>query len=576
MTKFNLALRTLPPTWYYVCISLLVIALISLISLVGYINNNYLIEVPANGGSLEEGIVGSPRFVNPLLAISDADRDLSSLIYAGLLRGGPSGDLVPDLAETFTPSSDGRSYTFTLRPNLTWHDGQPLTIEDIIFTVLLVQNPVIKSPKLTQWEGVTVTKVDDRTITFSRQNPTPSFLEIFTLGIMPKHIWGAVQPEAFAFSNLNLESVGAGPYRLADIRRRAGENNVPELYRLTTFHDYARGRPKINTLYLHFYQNEAELLNAYSHGEIKQITNIDPLAAQDTAVALGSTILTAPLPRLYGLFFNQSRAEVFTNHEVRLALAEALDREAIVRQVLAGYGTAITSAIPSEFLPAPATASVDRATTSPASPAERITQARLTLNNAGWTWNEASKIWEKKTKAGTSPLRFTISTANTPELKKTAELVQAAWQAIGADVTVKVYEVGDVNQNAIRERDYDVLLFGIVVARETDLYSFWHSSQRLDPGLNVALYTNITADKLLDGARTAAREDRQKKYQALETELAQDIPAIFLFRPHYLYLTDPAIHGIELAGLRQGSDRFNSISRWYRTTDKVWRGLANN
>ena len=156
------------------------------------VNQYFIVEVPSSGGIYKEGIVGTPRFINPVLSISDADRDLTSLVYSGLMRQHTDDTLIPDLAETVEISEDGLSYFFKIRDDAVFHDGEPVTSEDIIFTILTTQNPIIKSPKRANWDGITIEKIDDKNLTFHLQQPYAPFLNNTTLGILPKHIWQGV------------------------------------------------------------------------------------------------------------------------------------------------------------------------------------------------------------------------------------------------------------------------------------------------------------------------------------------------------------------------------------------------
>ena len=187
-------------------------------------------EVPVYGGSHIEGVIGSPRFINPLLAISETDNDLTALVFGGLLRSEQDGSLSPHLAESFEVSPDGLSYTFTLKENITFHDGMPITAEDVVFTVQSAKNPEIKSPQRANWEGVEVIALDEKTITFVLREPFGLFLENATLGVLPKHLWGDLRPEEFPFSDLNTNPVGAGLYRVATVKKSA--SGVPTEYRL--------------------------------------------------------------------------------------------------------------------------------------------------------------------------------------------------------------------------------------------------------------------------------------------------------------------------------------------------------
>ncbi|MCR4306436.1 MAG: hypothetical protein NUV42_00545, partial [Candidatus Yonathbacteria bacterium] len=202
----------------------------------------------------------------------------------------------------------------------------------------------------------------------------------------------------------------------------------------------------------------------------------------------------------------------------------------------------------------------------------RTDEARAILERNGWTFNEEKGVMEKKTKTGTTQLAFALSTSDVPELKELGELVKKQWEAIGARVDLKVFGTGDLNQNVIRPRKYDALLFGEIVGRDSDLFSFWHSSQRNDPGLNVALYANIAADKLLEETRTISDTDeRIKKYQEFKKEIARDMPAVFIYAPDFIYVLPQKVQGVAVGSVKTPSERFLNISEWFIETDRVWK-----
>ncbi len=226
----------------------------SFLGLVWKANRALMVEIPSRGGSLTEGVMGAPRFINPILAISDADRDLTALVFSGLMRATPDGALIEDLAESYTISEDGLAYTFNLKKDITWHDGKPLTAADVIFTVQKVQDSIIKSPKRASWEGVSVEKTDDHTVIFNLKQPYAPFLENTTLGIIPEHLWHNVGSEQFSFSTLNTEPIGSGPYRIRGIKKDSA--GIPKYYDLVPFGNFALGRPYINSIRVRFYANE--------------------------------------------------------------------------------------------------------------------------------------------------------------------------------------------------------------------------------------------------------------------------------------------------------------------------------
>lgn len=533
------------------------------------VSQSYTVEVKAYGGTLNEGVIGLPRFINPVLATSDADRDLTALVYSGLLKATPAGALAPDLAESYAISEDGLTYTFNLKKGLTFQDKKPLTADDVVFTIGKAQEPTIKSPKRPNWEGVEVVKVNNLQVKLKLRQPYPPFLENLTLGVMPKHLWNNIGSEEFQFSILNTEPVGSGPYKLKTVERNV--SGTPLYYNLEAFDRSASGKPFIKNIIFHFYQNSADMLNAYGNGSIESLANISPQQAS-AIKAGGGRLERTPLPRVFAVFFNQNRQPVLANKEVRQALNIAADKEAVVTKVLNGDGIAIESPIPSGLLQKN---EIPASKAPYESDAARVTAAKKILEDAKWKFNDKEKIYEKKVKKNTVPLAFSVSTSNAPELKATAEMLKAMWEKIGARVDVKIFDIGELNQNVIRTRKYDALLFGEIIGRDLDLFAFWHSSQRNDPGLNIALYANAKADKFLETARAdGSLETRLEKYKSFEREVQNDIPAVFIYSPDFLYVAPKSLKGFSLGHITTPAERFLGIENWYLETEKVWKIFA--
>lgn len=555
----------------FVVLSALLIG--SSLALIIMLSREFLVTVPAPGGSLSEGIVGTPRFLNPILAISDADRDLVSLVYSGLLRATPEGTLIPDLASSYEVSDDGLTYSFTIRDDATFQDGTPVTADDVLYTIARAQDPGVKSPKRANWDGVIAEKVNDKQVTFTLKSAYAPFIENATLGILPKHLWGNVTAEEFPFSTLNAEPVGSGPFKIKNSVRNA--SGIPLSYNLVPFANYTLGKPYLSDLTLIFYENEEALIAGLKDGSVEAASNITPASFNQ----LGEFNITkAPLNRVFGVFFNQNQSEILRNADVRAALNSAINRQALVEQVLGGYGTPLSEPLPAGLLPKE-TETSSASSTPPEPQAEDFAlAAQAALIKKGWELDPETGILIRalKDKKTTETLRFAIATSNVPELRAAAEYVRGEWTRMGADVEVKIFEQGDLNQNVIRTRKYDALLFGEVIGREIDLFAFWHSSQRNDPGLNIALYTNTTADDLLEQMRVVQTDPaRRDIYKKLRTEIEKDIPAVFLYSPDFTYIFPQKIKGMRMAAISSPSDRFLDVYEWHTDEDRVWEFLSS-
>ncbi len=528
-----------------------------------------MVEVPADGGKITEGIIGLPRYINPVLAVTEADKDISALVYSGLMRQTPKGDIVPDLAESYTLSPDGKVYTFTLKPYLTFHDGSPVTADDVVFTIGKIQTASIKSPKRANWDGVSVEKVDERTVKFILHQAYAPFLENTTVGILSEKAWTNTSDDTFSLSVLNTSPVGTGPYKLKSIAKNS--DGIPLSYTLEANKNFAFGAPHVSAIVFTFYSNEKALTDAYAAGEILNLSGV----SADTALSLqngGAKILTALLPRVFGVFFNQSQNAALADKTVRQALDMSVDKDYIIRTVLHGFAAKLSGPMPESFVGS----STQKEPAVASSTEDLLNQANAILDKTGWNLN-SDGIREKKTDKGTTTLAFSISTGDTSELKEIADILKTQWRKIGADVSVKVFEGGYLNQSIIRPRKYDALLFGQIVNKDFDLYAFWHSSQRADPGLNIALYSNPKADKSLENIRTLSdKEARKAEYLKFAAQVDSDKPAVFLYAPDFIYIVSPNILNLSVDNLSTPSDRFNSVYDWYINKEHLWKIFAHN
>lgn len=506
---------------------------------------HFQVTVPAYGGTLSEGVVGSPRFDNPLLAISDSDRTLTTLSYAGLMGHDSDGTLIPVLAESYDVSPSGTVYTFKLRADAQFSDGTPVTADDVVYTIQKAQDPALKSPVYSNWSNVRVEATDAETVQFTLPKPYAPFLEDATLGILPKHLWQNVSNEQFPFSSYNTTPVGAGPFAVSSVGRAA--DGTITSYSLSSFKDFALGRPYLNRIDLSFYASQSELNTAYASGKTKGAYG-NPQAG---AIAV-------PYARVFAVFFNSDGDPALKDLGVRKALSLAIDRTALTKDMLGGYAVPTIGPLPSgsgiPTLPVP-------------NDSTRIQDAKAALTSAGYSYNDSAGTWSN----GGNSLSVTIDTANVPELKAIAGQIQKDWQSLGVPTEIQFYDPASLAQSVIRPRHYGALLFGEVIGTSPDLYAFWSSTERSAPGLNIANYSDPDVDTLLAQARTESDPAaRAATLAQIQKKIAADYPAAFLYTPDFVYNPQPGIQGIKLSSLSSPADRFWGIWNWYRYTEHVW------
>ena len=512
----------------------------------------------ATGGRLTEGVVGTPRFVNPVLADSRVDRDLVRLTFSGLLRKDANGDLVPDIASSYEISEDEKTYTFTLREEVRFHDGNRIDASDVVFTVGLTQISSIQSPLRDAWKDILISAPDNSTVIFELPQPFAGFLAQTTLGIVPSHVWQSIPTEQITFSEYNTEPVGSGPFIVENIsRNRAG---VPTSYQLKPYRNYWLQPPFIRRLTFAFFPTEAALLRAFSQRDIDTMSAVSPQSITGTPYRF---LISTTLPRVFGMFFNTTRQPLLGSEDIIKAVELAIDKEALVAEVLGGFGTPLSGPLPPTLSTLEHNNSFDPA------------QAQQLLSTAGWEFREAGAT--VRTNENGESLQFTIATSDVPELKQTAEIIKRDLADVGILVTINVFEIGSLESDIIQPRNFEALLFGQVIRHDTDIYAFWHSSQSGSDGLNITSYQNDDVDEALETALSTLDEGlRTNLYRTVEEEISRDQPGIFLYAPDFVYMTSTDIGNFDIGTITEPADRLWNVPTWFVTTERIWKFLQSN
>jgi len=298
--------------------------------------------IPAEGGTYIEGVVGSPRFINPIYAeTSDVDRDLVQLLFSGLMKYDSSAKIIPDLAKEYKILEEGEVYEFYLKENVFWSDGEPLTANDIVFTIKTIQNPEINSPLRVNWLGVEVEKISDQVLRFKLKNPSAIFLENCTVKIIPEHIWKDISPQNFSLTTYNLKPLGSGPYKLKNLSQDE-QGNVKSVD-LEKNPKYFGKTPNISQISFYFFDSEEQLIAAANSGKIKGLS-IKPSKDQ-LLKNTGFQQYLLSLPRYFAIFFNPGNSKVLSEKKVRLALNYGTNKEEILKEILGGRGKVVDSPI---------------------------------------------------------------------------------------------------------------------------------------------------------------------------------------------------------------------------------------
>lgn len=501
-------------------------------------------KISQPGGTYVEGVAGRPQFINPLLAdFNPVDKDLTALMFNGLTKADSYGNLEPDLAQEWDVSEDGLSYLFRLRSDVRWHDGQPFTIEDVLFTIGLLQEPDFPgSPHLAMmWQQVTVEQVDETSLRFILPNPVPTFLNFTTIGILPAHHFKKLTTADLLDHPFNLHPIGTGPFKLDRVNTR--------LVRLSVNPFYNGPPPEIDELHIRFYDTYQETVTAYEQGDILGLAI--PPEALPTAQNLDQlNLYNAQLSGYAMIYLNLQDSDTvpfFQEVEIRQALSAALDRQAIIDQALQGQGLPATGPI----LPWSWAYNHDQ----PMSGFD-LERANNLLTRTGWADETGDGIRERNGQT----LDFTLLTNDDPLKIAVAKLIREQWQQVGIEMTIEL--VGGNLGSRLQEHSYQAALVELSFFGDPDPYPLWHVTQ-IEDGQNYGGWNNRRASIFLERARTLTdRGQRNDLYFEFQRIFADDMPAIILYHPVFTYGVHNMVQHVQLAPMISPSDRFRNLAEW--------------
>jgi len=507
---------------------------------------------PAFGGTYVEGVAGVPQYLNPVIAATDVDEDVSRLVFSGLTRYDQTGAIVPDLASTFRTESDGRIWTFDIREDALWHDGQPVTADDVVFTVKLLQDRGYVGPYSDAFRGVTVERIATRTVRFTLPDVYGPFADSTTVPLLPSHLLGNVPYAELPRQPFNASPIGTGPFRVTEVdARQIVLLRNDDFYRTRP----ARGRPYLDKVILRFYPDPTEALLALSRGEIDGVGGLSSQDAERARSLKGAVLYSLPTDNFVSLFLNvRADRVVFRDRQVRQAIAYAIDRGRVLRLAADGRGT-----VADEFVPSSSWAYVKDVTKYTFSTED----ATALLDQADWKDHDGDGIRDK----GGQKLAFTISTSDEPARTAAATQIQRDLNAVGMSVTVRSMPFGQLVDSVARQRSFDALLVEIAVSGDPDPYTFFHSTEVNDPGHNFSGYSTLPNDRNLEAARRTFDEAaRRELYAPVFQAISKEVPVVFLYFSDYLYAQSRLVQGLRIAPLTDPRERFWNVEDWYVRT----------
>ncbi len=521
--------------------------LVSLIVALVKISQNKTILIPVEGGEFIEGVVGQPVFINPLFSgNNEVDNSLVKMLFSDLRL----------LSDNYKESEDGTIIDIRLREDIFWQDSQPVTSDDVIFTINAIENSGILSPLALSWKGIKAERISEREIKIYSPNKYAYFKNI-VLGLrpIPKHIFGSIPVENIRLSNYNLEPIPSGPFKFDGLEKR--RDGFITGYYLVQNDKYFGKKPYLKKFSFKFYANEEDLISAFNSGEINGFNLTSYEKVKDIIVP--HETIEVEIPRYYAIFINQFNNPLLKDKNLRIALDWAIDKKNITDKIFGSRALLINGPIFEK--------GINTTNEQEFSPEK----SKEILTSLDWQQNEKG-VWTKTENEKTYALETNLTVHPTPFLMETAKLIQEDWQKIGIKTNIINTDSSTFNKEILEPRNYEMLIFGNIYGETPDPFSFWHSSQKFAPGLNLSLYEDKNADYLIETARTELDpEKRFSEFSKLQSLIYEDKPAIFLYSPYYIYIANKSLRGFDDELISLPSDHLQNIVNWHIKTARVFK-----
>jgi peptide/nickel transport system substrate-binding protein len=516
---------------------------------------------PATGGVYSEALVGSLGRLNPLLDWNNpADRDVNRLIFSSLIRFDERGLPQTDLAESWGVNEEGTIYNFTLRPNAVWHDGEPVTSDDVIFTIELLKSDGSLFPQDIKelWKSVEITKLSATTLKFTIPEPFAPFLDYLTFGVLPKHVLEGTPPEGLATADFNINPIGSGPYKFDHLLLEGGQIGGIVL---TSFENYYRKKPFVPQVVFRYFPSSAAALDAYEQGDVLGISRISKDVLDEALAQPNLSVYTSRMPQVSMVLLNLNNPEVpfLQEVEVRRALLLALNRQRMISNLLNGQAIVADGPIfPGSWAHYDGTEHIEY----------DPDQAISLLKSAGYLIPvEGGGV---RAKEGQS-LSFTLLHPADELHTQLAQTMQASWEQIGVQVTLQPVPYDRMVFDHLAPRSYQAALVDLNLARtpDPDPYPFWHQAEATG-GQNYSQWDNRTASEYLEQARVNTDFDvRTRLYRNFQVMFAKELPSLPLYYPVYSFGVDSQVLGVQVPPLSDISDRLALITDWYLVTRRA-------
>jgi peptide/nickel transport system substrate-binding protein len=529
----------------------------ALIAIVGlqmvWFQQGYVTKAATGGGTYAEAVKGPIQTLNPLFAASPAELSVSHLLFSSLYGIDSTGHIKGDIATTMT-NENNKTYTVKMRQDANWQDGQPLTADDVVYTVSLMKNTSVHSVMSSSWQAVNAQKVDNYTVKFTLPAAYAAFPQALTFSILPQHILQSVDPASLREAAFSDAPVGSGPFSLR-LLQVISQSNGRKIIHMDANKDYYAGRPQLEHFQMHAYNDDDSITAALRTGEVTAASDVSSEVAEKVDTKRYDMTIRPTSNGIYAIF-NLSQSAL-KDQIVRKALQIGTDIQQVSKQT---YGNPQPLWLP--FIP-----SQVKGSDTILAPQLDVAAANKLLDSDGWVLQNGVRT------KGAEKLRLRVVTRKNTDYEMALQVLAEQWQKLGVQVDSQIFDTSDPTQNfttdVLQQRNYDVLLDELAIGGDPDVFAYWDTRGLL----NFSGYTNQVSDDALTSARTTSDPTlRSVKYVAFAKQWLADAPAIGLYQPNFIYPHSKAIDGIQPdETIINGDEHYANVLYWTAKQGIVYR-----
>ena len=528
-----------------------VVFLFALVQIFWY-SDAYETEAYVAGGDFSEATLGKVNSMNPLYAATSSEKTLAKLLFANLVSADASGHLKGELAKSVTMDETGKIWTVTLRDKLIWSDGEPITADDIVYTVELIKDTTAKTTISADFSHVKIEKVDDKTAQFTLPSTYIDFMDSLEFPLVPSHVLKDISPALVYESEYSKKPICSGPFVLNALQASSATDSSMQTIYLSRNNNYFLHDTMLATFTLKTYENTNEILEALRASDVTATAELGAESINQLPVSISkrSTVING------GVFaFLNNETEHLKNVKVRQAIQMGVDMS-VVRD-------GIDESLALDY---PILEDQEPDLAYPELPEYNLEEAKKLLEEAKYTYEGDDLMYgegEEKERA-----QLTIAVAKRDVITGVAERFAGEVKKLGFEVVVSIFDESLVSEDffvtVVRPRDFDILIYEIDLGISADPFVYYSSTQASESGWNYSNYKNSLADDaLLSAHRTVDKKQRKTKYELFLKYWKNDVPTIGIYRStlNYYFMQNRRIYA-EDTRLTDKLDRFTEVRYW--------------